>query len=87
MKKSMMKYASVFSVLTLLVMAVGCSNEVLEAEVETGLTFTAGTYTGTAPGRNGNITVEVEFSESEIKNVTVVSHSETEGIADAVIET
>ncbi|MGL4337387.1 MAG: FAD-dependent oxidoreductase [Turicibacter sp.] len=87
MKKSMMKYASLFSILTLFVMTVGCSNEVGKEETETGLTFTAGTYTGIAPGRNGNITVEVEFSESEIKNVTVVSHSETEGIADAVIET
>lgn len=48
--------------------------------------YTAGTYTGTAPGRNGDITVQVTFSEDAITAVEVTDHKETEGIADPALE-
>lgn len=48
--------------------------------------YTAGTYTGTAKGRNGDITVEVTVTGDEITSVVVKEHQETEGIADPAIE-
>ena len=47
--------------------------------------YTAGTYTGKADGRNGEITVDVTFSENAITDITVTEHQETAGIADAAI--
>lgn len=45
--------------------------------------YTAGTYTGRADGRNGEITVDVTFSEDAITDIVVKDHQETAGIADA----
>lgn len=47
--------------------------------------YTAGTYTGRADGRNGEITVDVTFSEDAITGIVVKDHQETAGIADAAI--
>ena len=47
--------------------------------------FTAGTYKGTAPGMNGDISVSVTLSETEITDVAVTSHQETPGISDPAI--
>lgn len=48
--------------------------------------YTAGTYTGSAQGRNGEVVVEVTLSTSKIEKVEVVEHTETAGIADAALE-
>ncbi|MFZ7121929.1 MAG: FAD-dependent oxidoreductase [Eubacteriaceae bacterium] len=48
--------------------------------------FEAGTYTSQVQGRNGAIDVEVTFSETEITDINVISHSETAGLGDAAIE-
>ena len=45
--------------------------------------YTAGTYMGRADGRNGEITVDVTFSEDAITDIVVKDHQETAGIADA----
>ena len=50
-------------------------------------TYTAGTYTGTGAGRNGDITVEVVFTDDAIKSVTITDHAETGGISDPAINT
>ena len=47
--------------------------------------YTAGTYTGKADGRNGEITVDVTFSEDAITDIVVKDHQETAGISDAAI--
>lgn len=47
--------------------------------------YTAGTYTGRADDRNGEITVDVTFSEDAITDIMVKDHQETAGIADAAI--
>lgn len=52
---------------------------------ETSSGYKAGTYTGTAKGRNGDVTVEVKLSATAIDSVTVTQHTETEGIADPAI--
>ena len=43
-------------------------------------TYTAGTYTAASKGKNGEITVEVVFSENAIESVTVTGHAETLGL-------
>lgn len=50
------------------------------------LSFTAGEYTATVEGRNGDVTVTAKFSDSAIESVTVGEHAETAGIADPAIE-
>ena len=47
--------------------------------------YTAGTYTGTAEGRNAAITVEVKLSETAIESVTITDHAETADIAAPAI--
>lgn len=79
MKKNLMRFFSIFTVMALLLSNVGCSGK-------SSVKFTPGVYTGTASGKNGPITVEVEFTKTEIKTVKVVSHSETESIAESAIE-
>ena len=48
--------------------------------------FTPGTYTGSAPGKNGDVTVEVVLSSDAITAVTVTDHQETPGICEPAIE-
>lgn len=47
-------------------------------------TYTAGTYTGVAAGKNGELTVEVTFTENAIADVKVVSHKENLGLGYGV---
>ena len=48
--------------------------------------YLPGTYTATARGFGGGVTVEVIFDETQIASVTVVEHSETAGICEPAIE-
>ena len=53
---------------------------------KSGFSFKAGTYTGTAKGRNGDVTVEVTLSEKKIEKVVVTKQDETKAIAQAALE-
>lgn len=44
--------------------------------------YTAGTYTASADGNNGPVTVEVDFDDSAITAVRVTEHAETAGICE-----
>ena len=55
------------------------------AAEETAL-YTPGTYTATASGRNGPVTVEVTFSENAIISAEVTDHIETANIGDIPAE-
>ena len=46
------------------------------------ITYTPGTYTGTARGRNGDVSVEVTFSADKIESINVLENSETPGVSD-----
>ncbi len=46
------------------------------------ITYTPGTYTGTAHGRNGDVSVEVTFSADKIESIQVLENAETAGISD-----
>ena len=60
---------------------VGCASEPAAEAV-----YTAGTYSATSKGMNGDIDVSVTVDDYEIKEVVVVNHSETDGISDPAIE-
>ena len=47
---------------------------------------TSNTYEVDVEGHNGPIKLSVEIGEEVIKNITIVSHSETAGISDGAIE-
>lgn len=47
--------------------------------------YTAGTYTATAQGNNGDVTVSVTFSADAITEVKVTEHAETPGLSDRPI--
>ncbi len=49
------------------------------------ISYKAGTYTAVAMGRGGDLIVEVAFNESEITDIKVKEHNETEGISDKPI--
>lgn len=51
-----------------------------------GALYTAGTYTATAQGHNGEVTVEVTVNDTEILEVAVTEHEESAGIADPALE-
>ena len=70
----MKKVLSLVLTLTLLMSAVGA------------LAMTAGTYTGTADGRNGPVTVEVTVTEDAIEKIEVTEHVETEGIGTMAVD-
>lgn len=52
----------------------------------TAFAMTDGTYTGTADGRNGPVTVEVTITGDAIEKIEVVSHEETEGIGTIAVD-
>lgn len=51
-----------------------------------GGSYNAGTYTAVGQGRNGEIAVTVEFSDTEILSVEIGEHAETAGISDTAIK-
>lgn len=48
--------------------------------------LTAGTYTASAPGMNGQVTVEVTVTDSAIESVEVTEHQETTGIGAPLLD-
>lgn len=70
-------------------MMAGCTNETAPSETPSAApagAYTAGTYTGTADGNNGPVTVEVTVSDTAITNVVVTEQAETESIATPALE-
>ena len=70
-------------------MMAGCTNETAPSETPSTApagAYTAGTYTGTADGNNGPVTVEVTVSDTAITSVVVTEQAETESIATPALE-
>lgn len=82
MKKLLQLLLSVLLVLTL----TSCQKQGNKSDDNNAL-FKAGTYTGVAEGRNGEVKVEVTVTDSEIKEVKVVENKETEEFAKEPLET
>ncbi|MDR1619294.1 MAG: FAD-dependent oxidoreductase [Clostridiales bacterium] len=96
----MKKRIAIFIAVLLVIGSFGCSvaqDPAGEAEAPAAQTpsaeaipssrlFEPGTYTGSAMGRNGDVTVEVIVTEEEIVDVKIVSQNETIGVTDAALE-
>ena len=72
--------------LSLMLCLGGCSGSSASASGSAESKFKAGTYTGSAAGKNGDVKVEVTLSSDKITDVKVTEHQETEGISDPAIE-
>ena len=88
MKKKAIKALSLVCALAMAASVVGCGQPAsTTTEPEAGATgaYTAGTYTATASGNNGPVTVEVVIGADAIESVTVTEHKETPAISDKAI--
>ncbi|WP_019908755.1 FAD-dependent oxidoreductase [Paenibacillus sp. HW567] len=91
-ENSVKKLFSIFLMLVMVLQLAGCSGTTKEKANEKAsgnaqaITYKAGTYTGTAEGKNGDVQVEVTFSEHSIDNVKVVNFNETKGVSDASVK-
>ena len=72
--------------ITLVISAVLCMLTLLAGCGNTSGTYKAGTYTATAEGYGGDVTVEVEFDEESILSVSVIDQAETVGVGDRAVE-
>ena len=79
-----MKVRSIIAAAAVLAMT-ACSSSSSAASAGADGIYNAGTYTGSADGKNGPVTVEVTVSDTAITEVKVTEHQETEGIADPAI--
>ncbi|MDO5376809.1 MAG: FAD-dependent oxidoreductase [Clostridia bacterium] len=61
-----------------------CLDEAMGKEAPEATGYTAGTYSASAKGNNGDVTVEVTFDETSITGIKVTDHKETYGIGYAV---
>ncbi|MBQ1493137.1 MAG: FAD-dependent oxidoreductase [Blautia sp.] len=57
-----------------------------KAEAPAEVSFTPGTYTQSAMGRNAMVEVAVTFDEASIQNVEITDHAETEAVASIALE-
>ncbi len=56
-------------------------------ETVSDVKYKAGTYTGSAEGKNGTITLEVVLSETEIVSITVIEENETPDLGGKALST
>ena len=70
--------------LLLVLLLTGCTAE--SAPEQPGGRFAPGQYQGTGQGYGGPITVEVEVSADRIEAVSILSHSESQGVCEAAFE-
>ena len=69
----------------MLLAAAGCSANSPQEETENAV-YQPGTYTGTAIGHSGEVSVEVTLSENAIEQIEVIASAETSGIGDVAAE-
>lgn len=77
----MKRFFSVFFVLCLLLSLI-----LITASASKALTFKAGTYSASAQGHNGEVVIEMSFSDEAVTDVKITEHNETIGIADLALE-
>jgi len=83
----MKKFSKLLAVMLIAILVVsGCSKSTNTGSSSGDAAYKAGTYTATAQGNNGEIKVEVVFTEDKIESITVVEHQETPGLGDAAMD-
>lgn len=60
--------------------------ETAGADGQSGI-YVPGTYTASAQGKNGLVTLSVTFSADAIESIDIVEHQETEGVSDGAFDT
>ncbi|NLC96063.1 MAG: FMN-binding protein [Erysipelotrichaceae bacterium] len=85
----MKKIISLFIILlvSISLTACGSTDSANDSTESNDSKYTAGTYSETVSGHNGDITVDVTFSDSAITDITIVEAEETEGLGDTALET
>lgn len=83
MKRSFKKALSIGLVLVLAMSLAACQKPVEPAPEATA--YTAGSYTATEKGHNGDVTVKVDFSDEAITAIEITEHKESPGISDPAI--
>ena len=101
MKKCLKSALNLLFCSTLIIGLMGCSKsesktDVAKEETKPTVTtengaevqgnFKAGTYQATTKGHNGDLTIEVEFSDDAILGIKVLTHVESAGISDPAME-
>jgi len=87
-----MKTKRVLSILLVLIIAVtffscGSDNNKEAASADRIISpMESGTYTETVKGVHEGLVVDVKLSEKKIESVTIVKHSETQGVSDVALE-
>lgn len=89
MFKKMKNAVVVFLCLAMIFAITACQSkeEVVDSSTEEQAIYKAGAYTANSIGKNGEVKVEVVFTEDKIDSVKVVEHKETQGISDEPIIT
>ncbi|HEY8362242.1 MAG TPA: FMN-binding protein [Tissierellaceae bacterium] len=83
----MKKFTKVVAALSVAaILASGCSKSTNTGSSNGPATYKAGTYTATSQGNNGEVKVEVVFTDDKIDSITIVEHQETPGLGDAAME-
>ncbi|MCR5607272.1 MAG: FAD-dependent oxidoreductase [Treponema sp.] len=77
MKKILKSCLAVMTGISVLLAATSCGK---------GNVYKAGSYTAESMGKNGDVKVEVTFTENKISDVKILSHAETPGISDPAIQ-
>lgn len=85
MFKTIKKWFALLLCLAMIFSLTACQTQNANLEQEIQANYTAGTYTASALGKNGEILVEVAFSQDKIDSVKIIEHKETAGIGDAPI--
>ncbi len=83
-EKNTMNFRKTLSTCMAVLMLAGCgaSSSQAAASSESAGIYTPGTYTASAAGRNGDVTVAVTVSADRIEKVEVTEQQETQGVAD-----
>ncbi|GAB6109115.1 FAD-dependent oxidoreductase [Fusibacter bizertensis] len=100
--RNLVKKGLIISLCMILIMGMftGCSSKDTDTTTTAAITettattsnenevkFTAGTYKGTAEGKEGNIEVAVTFSTDKIESIEILNQKETEGIGKEALDT
>lgn len=84
----MKKLTKLFAVLLMgVVLISGCSQSTDTNSSSGAAMYKGGTYTATAKGNNGDVKVEVVFTDDAIKSIKVLEHEETGGLGDTAMDT
>lgn len=90
MLKRMKKYIVIFLCLAMILAITSCQTQEVnpvDSSAEKQAIYKAGVYTASSIGKNGDVKVEVVFTDDKIDTVKIVEHKETQGVSDTPIIT